>query len=362
MLALALGMGMMLALTRRPSRRRRIVRPDLSSSPPAAPAGTCSRPRRWRASSSRSGAAVHLMTDRRADAFADRGAGRRRSIGCAPAGSAAARCIAAYGLAELAVGIVQARRLLRRLTPAAVVGFGGYPSVPTMLAAAQLGLPDRDPRAKRGVRPRQPAAGAARPPHRHRLRRDAGAAPGRPRARRAHRQPGAAGDSGRRLRALCCRRAKDAPIELLVLGGSQGARFFSEIVPAALAALPAALRARLRVSQQCAPGGPRRGRGALAALGIAAEIESFFDDMPARLERAHLVICRAGASTDRRVGRCRPAGAAGALPARDGRSPDRQRRAPSPQRSRRLGSAAERADAGWSRRAPRPRCSANRRG
>src|SRR5665213_323965 len=86
------------------------------------------------------GGAVHLLTDRRADAFAAAVPGvtidrvRAGRLGGGP-------LHAAYGLAELAVGIVQARRLLRRLAPAAVAGFGGYPSVPTMLAAARLDLP-----------------------------------------------------------------------------------------------------------------------------------------------------------------------------------------------------------------------------
>src|SRR6201999_2450399 len=73
------------------------------------------------------GAAVHLLTDRRADAFAASVPGvtvdlvRAGQLGGGP-------LHAAYGLAELAVGMMQARRLLRRLAPAAVVGFGGYPS------------------------------------------------------------------------------------------------------------------------------------------------------------------------------------------------------------------------------------------
>jgi UDP-N-acetylglucosamine--N-acetylmuramyl-(pentapeptide) pyrophosphoryl-undecaprenol N-acetylglucosamine transferase len=242
-----------------------------------------------------SGAAVHLLTDGRAEAFADRVPGvtidrvRSGRLGGGP-------LHAAYGLAELAVGIVQARRLLRRLMPASAVGFGGYPSVPTMLAAAQLGLPTLiheqnavfgranrllAPRARRiatgfaatiGLRP----ADRARAIH-----------TGNP-VRPAIRAIGA---------ATYVPPVGDGPIELLVVGGSQGARFFGEIVPAALAALPARLRTRLRVAQQARPEDNVAVGGALLALGIPAEVRIFFDDMPARLERAHLVICRAGAST-----------------------------------------------------------------
>src|SRR6185437_6757718 len=151
---------------------------------------------------------------------------------------------AACGLAEMAFGIVQARRVLRRLAPAAVVGFGGYPSVPTMLAASQRGLPTLiheqnavfgranrllAPRARRiatgfaetaALRP----ADLARAVHTGNPVRPAILAVGA--GGYAPPEPG-------------------GPIELLVTGGSQGARIFSEIVPPAVAALPAELRQRL---------------------------------------------------------------------------------------------------------------------
>jgi UDP-N-acetylglucosamine--N-acetylmuramyl-(pentapeptide) pyrophosphoryl-undecaprenol N-acetylglucosamine transferase len=242
-----------------------------------------------------SGGAVHLLTDSRATAFADAVPGvtidrvRAGRLGGGP-------LHAAYGLAEMAVGMVQARRLLRRLAPVGVVGFGGYPSVPTMLAAAQLGLPTLiheqnvvlgranrllAPRARRiatgfaatqGLRP----ADRARAVH-----------TGNP-VRPAIRAIGAAG---------YVPPTADGPIELLVVGGSQGARFFSEIMPAAVAALPAELRARLRVAQQARPEDREAVAGEYRTLGTVAEIATFFDNMPARLKRAHLVICRAGAST-----------------------------------------------------------------
>ena len=239
------------------------------------------------------GGAVHLLTDRRADAFAEAVPGvtiervRAGRLGGGP-------LHAAYGLAELAVGMVQARRLLRRLMPAAVVGFGGYPSVPTMLAAAQLGLPSL-------IHEQNAVFGRA-----NRLL--------APRARRI--ATGFAATHGLRpadrVRAIhtgnpvrpAIRAIGGSPytppgrtIELLITGGSQGARVFGEIVPPALAALPSESRARLRIAQQARP----EDKDAVAArygdLGIAAEIASFFDDMPARLRRAHLAICRAGAST-----------------------------------------------------------------
>jgi UDP-N-acetylglucosamine--N-acetylmuramyl-(pentapeptide) pyrophosphoryl-undecaprenol N-acetylglucosamine transferase len=82
-----------------------------------------------------------------------------------------------------------------------------------------------------------------------------------------------------------------------VLGGSLGARVFSDVVPAALANLPAALRLRLRVTQQCRAEDIERVRTAYVAAGIAAELATFFADVAERLASAHLVIARAGAST-----------------------------------------------------------------
>ena len=142
MLALALGMGMMLALTAaRASAGRRAV-----SRAPRRPRGR----RHRRASVSGRGAGRASWSTRRVGAS-------RRPTGAADAFAAAVPGVAiiavragrlgggrsarALGLAELALGLVQARRLLRRLDPRRVVGFGGYPSVPTMLAATQLGLP-----------------------------------------------------------------------------------------------------------------------------------------------------------------------------------------------------------------------------
>ena len=149
---------------------------------------------------------------------------------------------AAHGLAELAAGAVQARRLLRRLAPQAVIGFGGYPSVPTMLAAASLGLPTL-------IHEQNAVLGRANRLLAPRVRRIATGFPEtiglRPadRARAVHTgnpvRPAilAVGEPGYRPPL------PGGPIELLILGGSQGARILSEIVPPALAALPSGLRA-----------------------------------------------------------------------------------------------------------------------
>jgi UDP-N-acetylglucosamine--N-acetylmuramyl-(pentapeptide) pyrophosphoryl-undecaprenol N-acetylglucosamine transferase len=86
-------------------------------------------------------------------------------------------------------------------------------------------------------------------------------------------------------------------MRLLVLGGSLGARVLSDIVPAALSALPEALRQRLSVTQQCRVEDLVRVRNIYAEIGIAAELAPFFQDVAQHLSAAHLVIARAGAST-----------------------------------------------------------------
>lgn len=91
--------------------------------------------------------------------------------------------------------------------------------------------------------------------------------------------------------------AADAPVRLLVLGGSQGASVLSDVVPPALARLPEAIRARLQVTQQCRPEDIDGVRDLYARKSIASELAPFFTDVAARLVSSHLVIARAGAST-----------------------------------------------------------------
>jgi len=243
----------------------------------------------------RHGAAVCLATDRRADAFAAQVPGveireiRAGRLGGNPLQSAC-------GVAAMAVGLVQARRLLGRLHPAAVVGFGGYPSVPTMLAATQLGLPTviHEQNAVLGRANRLLAARVGRIATG--FAETAGLRPA-DRARSAY--------TGNPVRPAIIAVAAigyrppraGAPIELLITGGSQGARIFADIVPPALAGLPPALRVTLRVSLQARREDCGRVAAQLEAAGIAAEVDSFFTDVPERLARAQLVICRAGAST-----------------------------------------------------------------
>lgn len=201
------------------------------------------------------------------------------------------RSIMAMGL-----GVWQARNLVNKLSPAAVVGFGGYPSIPTLYAAARVNVPiilheqnavlGRANRAMLGKaraiatsfprvvgvketqtvkvvqtgNPVRPAFAALRPSPYEQIR-------------------------------------EDGSMRLLIMGGSLGARVFSHVVPQAVALMPDHLRRRLIIAQQCRAEDLESARAAYAGAGIEADLKTFFTDVPQRMADAQLVICRSGGST-----------------------------------------------------------------
>jgi len=198
------------------------------------------------------------------------------------------------GILALIKGFTEARRLIRRLHPSLAVGFGGYPTVPPILAAGMAGVPTiiHEQNAVLGRANRRLARGARAFAlsfeHTAKLG-DAGAA----RAR-------VVGNPVREeIAALAA--APYAPptdvVQVLVLGGSLGAQVFSKIVPAAFETMAPELRPRFRVAQQCRPEDIDAVRATYRALQMPVELATFFADVPQRLARSHLVICRAGAST-----------------------------------------------------------------
>ena len=199
-------------------------------------------------------------------------------------------------VSELAIGTLQARRLLKRLSPDAVVGFGGYASVPTMLAARMAGVRTaiHEQNAILGRANRMMASKAAAIATSFEETSDI---PVEAAARISHTgmpvRPAIAAMRDREFPPL----VSDGPINVLVLGGSQGARVFSEIIPQALGQLPADLRGRLRVTQQCRPEDLDGAKAAFQTHEIIAETATFFADVPERLAATHLLIGRSGAST-----------------------------------------------------------------
>ncbi|MCV2864450.1 UDP-N-acetylglucosamine--N-acetylmuramyl-(pentapeptide) pyrophosphoryl-undecaprenol N-acetylglucosamine transferase [Albidovulum sediminicola] len=193
---------------------------------------------------------------------------------------------------RIAGGILSAVWALRRDRPTVVVGFGGYPTIPALAAATILRLP-RMIHEQNGVLGRVNRLFA--------LRVDQVACGTWP----TELPEGvSATHTGNPVRAAVLERAGapyippgDYPMSLLVIGGSQGARILSDMVPAALAALPARQRGHLRVAHQARPEDADRVMAAYAAAGIAAEVAPFFADVPRRLSEAQLVISRSGASS-----------------------------------------------------------------
>lgn len=199
-------------------------------------------------------------------------------------------------LARLALGLGDALWQLRRTRPDVVIGFGGYASLPTLLAATLLGLPTaiHEQNAVLGRANRLLAARVGRiaTAFARTLAVPAAAAAKVVRVGMPVR-PAFAGLAT----AAYAAPAPGEAVRLFVLGGSQGAQVFSTLLPAALALLPADLRRRLRLVQQCRPETLAATEQAYAAIGVGCELSPFFVDVADRLVQAHLVIARAGAST-----------------------------------------------------------------
>ncbi len=193
-------------------------------------------------------------------------------------------------------GKAQATRLYRSFQPSAVIGFGGYPVLPAMLAARAAGIPtvihEQNAvlgRVNRLLAPRVDVVATAyeevaRVPRRARDRLHLVGNPVREEVRVLRDRPYPELD-------------EDGIFRILVVGGSQGASILSDVVPQALGLLPPNFSRRLQVTQQCRATDLEKVREAYRSLGIPAECATYMPDLPARLALTHLVIARAGAST-----------------------------------------------------------------
>lgn len=189
-------------------------------------------------------------------------------------------------------GVMAAMRKMRRDTPAVVVGFGGYPTIPAMGAAWLMKLP-RMIHEQNGVLGRVNKLFASRV--------SAVACGTWP----TELPDGIDGlHTGNPVRGAVLERAGagyippgDYPMSLLVMGGSQGARILSDVVPAAIAALPGEILKNIRVSHQARDEDGDRVSAFYADHGITADVRPFFHDVPTRMSEAQLVISRSGASS-----------------------------------------------------------------
>jgi len=198
-------------------------------------------------------------------------------------------------IAVLGLGTARALLLLRRIRPVAVVGFGGYPTLPPLFAATLRRIPtvihDANAvmgRANRMLAPRVTAIATSFPGMRLDAKLAAKATmtgnPVRPAVLAAASQNYAAPVPG-------------GSLNLLVTGGSQGARVMADVVPPAIDAIAPELRPRLSIVQQARGEDEARVREAYGRLGLKAMVAPFFSDLPARIAAAHLIVSRSGAST-----------------------------------------------------------------
>ena len=241
----------------------------------------------------RRGHAVTAVTDRRGAVLARRISDIpvREVRAASPSGRTAPGKVVAA--ATMLAGCVGALRLIHAERPAVMAGFGGYPTIPPLAAAQLLGVPvlvhEQNAvlgRANRFLAPRARVVATSfaqtRPAVARRTLtvgvpvRDTIAALGRV----AYRPPGPEED-----------------VNLLVVGGSQGAGIFGTLLPDAGQCLDGALLRRLKVVQQCREEDVGHTAAAWRALGVTATVAPFFEEMAGHLARAHLVVARAGAST-----------------------------------------------------------------
>jgi UDP-N-acetylglucosamine--N-acetylmuramyl-(pentapeptide) pyrophosphoryl-undecaprenol N-acetylglucosamine transferase len=244
----------------------------------------------------RRGIVVDLVTDMRGDRYG--GGFPARTVYQVPSATLASRSPAdvAKTTLMLARGTRAAFSILGRVKPAAVIGFGGYPTYPPLVAARLRGIPT-------AIHEQNAVLGRA---NKLLAKRVTAIATSFERTKFLEgslvEKVVLTGNPVRQAVMDAAARPYEAPtadgvIRLLIFGGSQGARFFSDIVPLALFALPDPIRKRLRVIQQAREEDIERVSEAYSEANISAEIAAFFPDLPARMTAAHLVICRAGAST-----------------------------------------------------------------
>jgi UDP-N-acetylglucosamine--N-acetylmuramyl-(pentapeptide) pyrophosphoryl-undecaprenol N-acetylglucosamine transferase len=244
----------------------------------------------------RRGVAVDLMTDMRGDRYG--GGFPARAIYQVPSATLASRAPAdvAKTVLTLAQGTKVAFGMLKRVKPDAVIGFGGYPTYPPLVAARLRGIPT-------AIHEQNAVLGRA---NKMLAKRVTAVATSFDKTKflegSVAEKSVLTGNPVRKAVIDAAAQDFETPllggiIRILIFGGSQGARFFSDTVPLALFALSDGVRKRLRVVQQAREEDVDRVREAYAEAGINVEIAPFFADLPARMAAAHLVIGRAGAST-----------------------------------------------------------------
>jgi UDP-N-acetylglucosamine--N-acetylmuramyl-(pentapeptide) pyrophosphoryl-undecaprenol N-acetylglucosamine transferase len=240
------------------------------------------------------GIAVELATDHRAERYS----GAFPAVHVIPSATFRGRdpFSVAKTVSVLGYGVTKAWLKLPSIKPAIVVGFGGYPSIPTVVAASLRGIPtlihEQNAVMGRANRFLSGRVNAIATGFAGVLDKDQVLA-----AKATH-----TGNPVRPMVILAASRPYSppdtkSPLHLLVFGGSQGARVMSEILPAAVERLDEALRQRLNIVQQAREEDLPRVREVYSRLKVTADVQPFFSDLPARMAASQLVISRSGAST-----------------------------------------------------------------
>lgn len=238
---------------------------------------------------------VEVVTDQRGTKFESMFAGMKMHV--VPSGTVGAGIWGKVkGLTSLGVGMLKGYALIRKLKPALVVGFGGYPSVPGVYAAQRLKIPTiiHEQNAVIG------RANAFLAPRANRIAVSWPEIQGLDEAEKSRSVV-----TGNPVRAEIASLftqpypniSRDGTIRIFIMGGSLGAKVFSHIVPLALGALSLEYRTRLQIVQQCRQEQLEDTRDAYRFAGIKAELATFFENVAGELAKAHLVIARSGAST-----------------------------------------------------------------
>lgn len=243
----------------------------------------------------RRGHVTHLMTDHRVESYG--GDFPARSIEIVPSATPSGRNPVQFTLAGFKIlgGIGVALSKLRSLRPDGVIGFGGYPTFPPFLAARLLGIPGmlHEQNAVMGRANRALGRFAQVLALSYENTRFADTL-----AARKQLTGNPVRDKVRALAGTPYPALDDTgPLRLVVVAGSQGARAFSDIIPDAIGLLPEPMRKRLQIAQQCRAEDLDRVAETYRKLKMNVELATFFNDLPERAARAHLMICRSGAST-----------------------------------------------------------------
>ncbi len=239
---------------------------------------------------------VHLMTDDRAERYGVTFPAETIHVIRSATMTKRTPIAVAKTLNRLGQGVFQSLRILKKYKPDIIVGFGGYPTVPPLYGASLASIPLM-------LHEQNAVAGRANRMLAKKARSIATSFEITKGFEKAINADIRCTGNPVRLPILEGARQAYAPamagkaFKLLVFGGSQGARFFSDVVPQAIAFLPDNLRKRLEITQQCRAEDLMRVRDAYEDWGVSADLGSFFADLAQRMCDAHLIIARSGATT-----------------------------------------------------------------